>query len=545
MNQSQTIYCVRLRWFAGVCLYLWWGVSGVFAQNVTASIDRDSIKIGEQINYTIEVETEPSARVVFPQGQSFLPLEIIDSTSVDTFKTKNAFKLQKRYPLTQFDSGAYTIPRQTIIIDDNGYYTDSFAIAVNDVVVDTTKQKLYPIKPALDVKLPFGLPRWMWWILGFLSLALLIYVFLRSRKRIIEKRKELPPFEKAIQSLKELDESQDLEQGKIKNFYSSLSETLKRYVDEKMDDRAMESTTDEFIVLLRLFKKEKQLYLKEQVIDSIEAFMRRSDLTKFAGVRTDKLTAKEDRQLVEENIKTFNQVIPEPTEEERLLDEAYRREVERKKKLRKRGFQIAGVLAVLIIGFFAFLGIKGVDYTKSLFSSHYTEKLLKSDWIKSEYGTLGMTVSTPEVLLRHTDTTDLVLPGKSQSEERFSYGNIRGRFYMQITNVRVKSTAQVDSLDVGKLLDTELAFAKVDNVTFKNEEFKTPHDEKGQRIFGTFTLDDPLARSSRRKQYTFLIFLERGGLQELLITHDQNDAVAEELVERITNSVEFEKEYDG
>ncbi len=545
MNQSQTIYEVRLHWFVGVCLFLWWGGSCVFAQKVTASIDRDTIKIGEQINYKIEVETEPSARVVFPQGQSFLPLEIIDSTAVDTFKTKDAFKLQKVFPLTQFDSGAYTVPKQTIIINDQGYYTDSFAVTVNAVAVDTTKQKLYPIKPALDVRLPFGLPRWMGWVLGFLALAFLVYVFLKSRKRIIEKRKELPPFEKAIQSLKKLDERRDLEEGKIKHFYSSLSETLKRYVDEKMDDRAMESTTDEFIVLLRLFKKEKQLYLKEQVIDSIEAFMRRSDLTKFAGVRTDKLTAKEDRELVEENIKAFNQVIPEPTEEEKLKDEAYRRAVERKQKLRRRSFQIGGALAVLVIGFFVFLGIKGADYTKSLFSSHYTEKLLKSDWIKSEYGTLGMTVSTPEVLLRHMDTTDLVLPGKAQSEERFSFGNIRGRFYVQITNVRVKSTAQVDSLDPGKLLDTELAFAKVDNVTFKNEEFKTPHDEKGQRIFGTFTLEDPLARSSRRKQYTFLIFLERGGLQELLITHDQNDEAAQELVERITNSVEFEKEYDG
>src|SRR5699024_532425 len=133
--------------------------------------------------------------------------------------------------------------------------------------------------------------------------------------------------------------------------------------------------------------------------------------------------------------------------------------------LRQNWLKAGGVIAVLLIGFFAFLGIKGADYTKSLFSSHYMEKLLEGDWVKSEYGTLGMTLSTPEVLVRHTDTTDTVFPGKAESEERFSAGNIKGRFYTKVTNVRVKKGAKLDSIDVGKLLDTELKFAEVDNVT--------------------------------------------------------------------------------
>ncbi|MBQ0786227.1 MAG: hypothetical protein KBT69_01910, partial [Oceanihabitans sp.] len=49
-----------------------------FAQ-VTSVIDSTSIKIGEQITFRVEVETDTTNLVVFPEGQTFLPLEMIQS----------------------------------------------------------------------------------------------------------------------------------------------------------------------------------------------------------------------------------------------------------------------------------------------------------------------------------------------------------------------------------------------------------------------------------------------------------------------------------
>lgn len=528
-----------------VCMFLFLYGTCSYAQQVNASIDRDSVKIGEQILYKIEVETREGDRVVFPQGQSFIPLEVIDSTVVDTFKTKTSFKLQKLFPLTQFDSGAYTIPRQTVIINDEGFYTDSFAVQVNDVVVDTTKQGLYPVKSALDVKTGIVIPRWLWWVMGIIVLAILVYFLWKTRKRIIEKKNNLPPYEKALKSLRELDESQRLEQGEVKTFYTLLIDTLKRYMDEKIDGGVLESTSDEFIELLRAYKKNKQIYLKDQVIDSLDIILKRADLVKFAGVKTDRLTAKEDRKTIEEDINAFDRAVPEPTEEEKLLNAAYRQEVERKKRNRRRAIRIGTAILAVLIVFSVFLGVKGIDYTKSLFVSHHTQKLLKKEWIKSEYGAMGMTVSTPDVLKRKADSTLSVFPDKADLEERFSDGNLKGRFYAQVTNVRFKEGTRLDSVDVGTLLDKELEGQGVDNVTFKNEAFKTLSNEKGQRIFGSFTVEDPLARSNRRKAYVFLIFAERGGLQELFISYDQGDETGKEIEERITNSVEFNKEHDG
>src|SRR5690625_866750 len=123
--------------------------SGMQAQTVQSSIDTATIKIGEQITYHIQVQADSSATVNFPHGQTFAPLEMFDSTAVDTFYKKGVMQLERNYALTQFDSGAYTIPPQKIIVNGRSFYTDSFAIAVQPVVVDTTKQQLYSIKPAI------------------------------------------------------------------------------------------------------------------------------------------------------------------------------------------------------------------------------------------------------------------------------------------------------------------------------------------------------------------------------------------------------------
>ena len=154
-----------------------------FAQQpqINADIDSTSIKIGEQIIYSIEVETDSTNLVVFPEGQTFDPMEMVESLGADTTTVEDRFRLLKKYSLTQFDSGAYTIPQQKIIIQNREYLTDSFRVEVADVKVDTTRQKMYPIKPAVDVPKPFSIPNWIWWLLAALVILGLAFYFFRRR----------------------------------------------------------------------------------------------------------------------------------------------------------------------------------------------------------------------------------------------------------------------------------------------------------------------------------------------------------------------------
>ena len=51
---------------------------------VSSEIDTTSIKIGEQIQYKITVETDSTNIVHFPEGQTFSPLETVEALLTDT-----------------------------------------------------------------------------------------------------------------------------------------------------------------------------------------------------------------------------------------------------------------------------------------------------------------------------------------------------------------------------------------------------------------------------------------------------------------------------
>ena len=66
---------------------------------VSSSIDTTQIRIGEEIIYSIQVEVDSTALVLFPEGQSFNPLEVIDSYDIDTTKLQDKIRLIKKYGL--------------------------------------------------------------------------------------------------------------------------------------------------------------------------------------------------------------------------------------------------------------------------------------------------------------------------------------------------------------------------------------------------------------------------------------------------------------
>ena len=195
MNNKFQITTIKLPAFkqlaTGILFVFFLLIPRISKAQVAASIDSTSVKIGEQITYKIQVETDTTNLVVFPQGQTFKPLEVIETYKTDTIKQKDKFNLIKRYGLTQFDSGHYTIPRQKIIVGDKTIFTDSLQVEVRNVLVDSTKQGLYDIKPIIEVKKPTS----QWWkytlyiIAALAMVSGLLYWFLWRRKPLTESEK--------------------------------------------------------------------------------------------------------------------------------------------------------------------------------------------------------------------------------------------------------------------------------------------------------------------------------------------------------------------
>ncbi|WP_242203112.1 BatD family protein [Aestuariivivens insulae] len=511
---------------------------------VKSTIDSTSIKIGEQITYKIEVETDTTSLVVFPEGQTFSPLEMIESYKIDTVKTNDKYNLIKKYGLTQFDSGAYTIPIQKILVGDKTFFTDSLKVEVNNVVIDTTKQGLYDIKPIIAVKKK-GSNWWKYVLLTLLiigAIAFLMYWFIWRQKPLTEAEKIalLPPYDRAKLALKKLDESHYLEQSELKEYYSELTLIIRKYLDEKVYDHSLESTTDELISRLQLLKEGNQIDLSKETIKNIENILKRADLVKFAKSAPDIALAELDRKTVDAEIDHVKEVLPEPTEEEKLLDEKYREELASKKKRRKIIITVVVGVLLLIMTLVGFSLKYGFNYVKDTIIGHDSKELLEGEWVTSQYGVPPVTITTPKVLKR----IELPIPDNykaSVSMSSFVYGTLLDEFSIAV-NTTTLGQAPEGGIDIEKAIEGSLKGMEsqgAKDIVKLNDKFTTPNGAEGIKTYGSLKFDVLKTGNFVEANYVMLHFTSENVLQQIVITYPVNDVYADQMIERILNSIEL------
>jgi len=518
---------------------------GLYAQ-LKFSVDTTHIRIGEEIKYTIEVEADTTSLVLFPEGQSFSPLEVIESYKVDTNKIDNRFQLIKKYGLTQFDSGAYRIPSQRIMIDDRAFNTDSIDVLVQDVPVDTTKQKMFDIKPIIEVdRPPFNFYKILPWLLAFLIMLGMVYLFFR-RKRIREEREKLlPPYEEALVALHKLDDSKLLEADN-KSYYTSLTEIVKRYIDREVDDHAMESTTDELIERLMLHKDAGHFNFNAETIKKLESILKRADLVKFAKMVQERGQLQADRHAIEEVINETKEGIPELTEEEKLRDELYREEMERKRKKQRIKQWVIATSAIVVILIGAFIGIMGWQKFRDTFIGNEMKDLAEGRWYRSEYGSPAVIIETPSILVRREDSVLTKQLGPGIDYASFITGEMRDPVMVNVWTVQLPAQLQQaeSKIDLNAALDgalNELETRGAKNLIVKRDDFETEKGIKGVRAYGEMNVQVGENRVLKKKSsYVLLMFAQNGGLQGVMVVYQDDGNYAEGVKDRIINSVELE-----
>lgn len=513
---------------------------------VKTTIDTTQIRIGEQVSYRIEVRADSSDIVVFPEGQTFRPMEIISISEIDSTRNQAIYDLVRTYGLTQFDSGSYTIPRQKIRIGNTDYFTDSLRIEVRDVVVDTLTQGLYDIKPLIAVDKPSNTWQTQTWLIVLALIALLAFVlywFIWRKKPLTEAEEIalLAPYDRAQVALKKLDESPYLMHSELKDYYSELSFIIRRYLDEEVYDRALESTTDELIFRLSILKDGGQIKLSNENINSIKNILKRADLVKFAKSTPDVELAKIDRTTVEKEIDTVKKALPEPTEDELLLDERYK-ELQQKKKTRQNIFWTATIaILVLAITFAGFVFAFGFDTVKDNMLGNPSKSLLNGTWVKSEYGYPPIYISTPEVLERtEAQPVDELGPAKTSY---FSYGNLSSSIHLAVKTTTLNQPDTI-SIDLLRVVEDGLKTIEANGVTdiiTKQDKFVTPNAAEGLKVFGTAQFSRPLKKTSVPGQYVMLNFTSGNILQQVLLIWEVDDQYADQIMDRVLESIELKK----
>lgn len=518
---------------------------------VSTEVDTTKIRIGEQISFKIKVETDSTKLVVFPEGQTFAPLEMVEALKIDTTKKTSKLELLREYKITQFDSGSYYIPRQKIIIDDKPFFTDSLKVEVNTIEVDTTKQGLYDIKPIIKVEKSGN--NW-WWLYALLILVILaligflLYWFIWRKKPLTEEEQIalLPPYDRAKLALSKLDDKKYLEREEIKEYYSDLTFIIRKFLDEKVYDRSLESTTDQLIDRLELLKKGNQFNLSKETINNIATILKRADLVKFAKSKPDIALAEIDKQTITKEVDAVKEILPEPTEEELLLDEQYKKEQERKAKHKKILITSLIVVVLLALTYTGF-GLKyGFGYVKDKLLSNDSLELLEGNWVKSAYGYPPIYIETPKVLKRQ----DVEIPKEAEGKIvtvifNNNYTEDKIKIATQTTNTNARQEQDADkqkALNITGIIEANLKKWEdlgVKDIITQNEEFKTPNEAEGIKTFGTAKFPIDNSDEFYYGEYVLLSFTTEQVIQQISIVWFTDDDYAKTISERVINSIEL------
>ncbi|RKR14962.1 hypothetical protein CLV91_1044 [Maribacter vaceletii] len=513
---------------------------------VTSEVDVTTLKIGEQLHFKVSVEVDSTAQVIFPEGQTFSPLETVEAFKTDTTRKKDRVTLQKTYALTQFDSGSYKLPQQRIEINGKGFFTDSLRIEVSTVKVDTIAQKMFDIKPLLSVdKSNTKLWKIVLAILFVLLIAGLVYWFLYRKKPLTEEEKValLPPYDRALLELKKLENSRYLIQDEYKQYYSELTDIVRSYLEEDANVSALESTTDELISKLELRKDAGELDLDHETISQFKKILQTADLVKFAKSKPPISTAENDRKAVEQIVVKTHEAIPEPSEEELLEQAEYQEELARKKQRKKTIVAISAALGAVIIGIAGITAYYGPANTWDTITGNPSKKMLDNkEWVSSSYGYPPISLETPEVLIRQKTKIPAEAKEKIKELQTFAYTNKAALFTIATTSTTFTSEEEPDFQKSVEHLIKNFEKKGAKNIITKSEEFTTISGVKGLKTYGNAKFKILESKELVKGNYIILSFGGKGFQQQVLLTWLANDTYAQEIIDRILTTVEVKTE---
>lgn len=528
--------------------------SAVFAQSkqIETSIDTTKNKIGAEFKLTLKTVVTPTQKVEFPKLKTIGALEVIQSYPIDTVKKDGAYELIKKYGLTQFDSGRYTIPSIKILIDKKPFLSDSLKVEVANVKVDTLQQKMYDIKDISTVD--NGIGDWWKYVLGLLvilGIGAFVYWYVKKRQqKKIEEEVYKTPIEKATSLLNNLEQKELVQKGEIKEYYSELTDIARNYIEEAIHIPAMESTTSELIAAIKTASTKKKMTLTPETVENLERVLRQADLVKFAKSKPLDFEINEDRNKIQKVILTLDNAIPTEVPEEaedQLLNEAQKQKQIQAQLRKKRNNRIAIAVGTVVFLLFAtttfFIATKGFTYVKDNIIGHPSKELLEGQWVKSAYGNPAVLIETPKVLKRMD--VQKVLPKETMAlikeMQLFAYGSMIDNFYIAVSTSKFKNPVE---LDLAKALEGSLKVIESQggqNLIVKQEDFQTNQGIQGLKGYGTMTILNPTDKSSSKAYYEILLFKQDQGLQQIVILHQEGDTYANDITERILNSVELQK----
>ena len=286
----------QCRLFAILLLFCLCG-SG-FAQDevrLIPKLEPTKILIGEQTTLSVSVVApmDREVRLALPADTLVSGVEILGVANGDTTMISDRLRqIVYEVTLTSFDSASYTLDHIAALVADQPVEAqDQPILMVGTVPVDLEHpDEIRDIKPQWLAD--FVLWDYLYYVALFYALMSLIallfvtiaYFIGRQKKERAAVSAEVTeplrdPYEEAVEELAKLKDEKLWESDQVKEYYTEMSDILRRYLKRVYGFETGEKTSSEILELFRSHIGRERMY------DDLSRILTTADLAKFAKYR--------------------------------------------------------------------------------------------------------------------------------------------------------------------------------------------------------------------------------------------------------------------
>ena len=254
---------------------------------VEATIDSLELLIGEQAKINLQVSMDANQKLQLPVFNDTIisGVEVVDVSEPDTQRLNNdkRWLISQEYTITSFDSALYFLPPLAVLVNDEEYRSQSLALKVYSVPVDTLHpDKFFGPKSIREIPIEWeDVSELVYSVIMMILLGILV-VFLIVRYldnkpiiKIIKVEPKLPPHQTAMISIEELKADKNVKRENPKLYYTKLTDAIRSYIEGRFGFNALEMTSSEIIEHLLEFKDKDS-------INDLKYLFETADLVKFA-----------------------------------------------------------------------------------------------------------------------------------------------------------------------------------------------------------------------------------------------------------------------
>ena len=268
-------------------LPFFFGTAFGFAQQLSTSLNKQKIELGETAVFKVKIENLNQKNVISAPKNGLLPFSF-EETKDSISENPNSY--ERIIEFTIYEEGKHSIPALEFKIGEEIHRTTPYEIEVTNPTQQG--EEINDIMPNEEVELSLS-DYWEmyknYFFGGLVILGILGFVFLFILNRKVKNLRVENPALKTLKKLEQLKNKKLIEKNEYRLFYVELIEICRGYLADNKNIPADILLTEDLIDLMK-----SKHYISDEEIEVFEKVLTRGDLVKFAKTIPKKNTMESD-----------------------------------------------------------------------------------------------------------------------------------------------------------------------------------------------------------------------------------------------------------